>query len=126
MERTLSRLGRVGAFTVFTPQLPPAEARAEVRAVEELGYSSLWVGDIGDCLAHAALYLEWTERIVVGTGVANIYWRDPAMLAASEKIIGGAHPGRFILGIGVSHATRVEPRGYDYGRPIGGYQPGYN
>jgi probable F420-dependent oxidoreductase len=55
---------------------------------------------------------------VVASGIANIHARDPMAMANGAKALGEAYPGRFVLGIGVSHAPSVTVRGGTYGRPV--------
>ena len=57
-------------------------------------------------------------RMVVATGIANIYARDAAAMISGARTLAEAYPGRFVLGIGVSHAPSVALRGGTYGRPI--------
>jgi probable F420-dependent oxidoreductase len=55
----------------------------------------------------------------VATGIANIYARDPVSTAAGQNTLAEAYPGRFLLGLGVSHVPLVEQlRGHIYGKPI--------
>jgi probable F420-dependent oxidoreductase len=107
----LSRLGLVRA----------AEARAAVRRIEELGYGSLWVGETSvskEAMTHAALLLAASDRIVVATGIASIWARDAVATHAAGVTLGEAHPGRFVLGLGVSHRDLVGDRGHRYDRPL--------
>ena len=55
---------------------------------------------------------------MVATGIANIYARDPMAMANGARALAEAYPGRFVLGIGVSHAPSVATRGGSYGKPI--------
>ena len=56
--------------------------------------------------------------MVVASGIANIHARDPMAMANGARALGEAYPGRFVLGLGVSHAPSVARRGGTYGRPI--------
>jgi probable F420-dependent oxidoreductase len=62
--------------------------------------------------------LEATERIVVATGIASIWARDPMAAAFGAFGLAEAHPGRFVMGLGVSHAPSVARRGLRYERPL--------
>src|SRR3972149_4399323 len=53
-----------------------------------------------------------------GTGVPNIYARDPMAAANGARALADAYPGRFVFGLGVSHAPSVAARGGSYERPI--------
>jgi probable F420-dependent oxidoreductase len=69
-------------------------------------------------LAHSALLLGGTERITLAPGIANIHARDPMAMANGARALGEAYPGRFVLGIGVSHAPSVQMRGGTYANPL--------
>src|SRR4029077_11781533 len=62
--------------------------------------------------------LSGTRGAVVASGILNIYARAPMATANGTKALADAYPGRFLLGIGVSHAPSVATRGHDYTRPI--------
>lgn len=112
-----ARLGRVGAWSFALDGLRAAEAARVARAVEDLGFGSLWIAEgtaSREALSHAAVLLCATSRLVVGTGIASIWARDPAAMAAGARTLADAFPGRFILGMGVSHAGAVGRRGHEY------------
>lgn len=80
-------------------------------AVERLGYGTLWVG--GSPAADLEVVeraLDATERIVVTTGIVNIWREDATEVAASFHRIQGRHPGRFVLGIGSGHREATPER----------------
>ena len=67
----------------------------------------------------ASWLLAKTERLIVATGIANIYARDPAATAAAQKTLAEQSGGRFLLGLGVSHRPMVEGvRGHVYASPV--------
>jgi probable F420-dependent oxidoreductase len=114
-------LGRVGIWTFALDLQPVARAREVAAELEELGYGAIWIPDaVGrDPLVHAALLLGGTNRIAVGTGIAQIYGRDPMTMIGGWKTISEAFPGRFVLGLGVSHQPMVEGlRGQIYLPPL--------
>jgi probable F420-dependent oxidoreductase len=114
-------LGRVGIWTFALDLQPAARARELAAEIEALGYGAVWVPDaVGrDPLVHAALLLSGTDRIVVGTGIAQIWGRDPMSMKGGWKTLSEAFPGRFVLGLGVSHQPIVEGlRGQSYSRPL--------
>lgn len=114
-------LGRVGIWSFGLQANRAADAQAGIAAYEGLGYSATWFPEsIGskEALSHAALLLAGGPRMVVATGIANIYARDAAAMISGARTLAEAYPGRFVLGIGVSHAPSVAARGGAYGRPI--------
>lgn len=115
-------LGRIGAWLGPLSLRSAAETREFAPELEELGYRAIWFAEgVGtkECFTQAATLLSWTERAVVATGIANIYARDPMAAANGATTLADAYPGRFLLGIGVSHAPSVAARGHDYAKPIG-------
>src|SRR5882762_7930130 len=89
--------------------------------LEELGYGALWFGEATgrEALTKAALLLAATKRMVIATGIANIYGRDPVTMSAAQKTLAEAYPNRFLLGLGVSHIPLVEKlRGHKYDKPV--------
>jgi probable F420-dependent oxidoreductase len=102
--------GRVGIWTREIDRLPMAEAQATARELEALGYGTLWLPDVvgRDPIAHAGLLLSATERMVIGTGVCNIYARSATAMQSGWKMLTEAFPDRFVLGLGVSVPPFVE------------------
>ena len=116
-----ARMGRAGVWSFALQRLAAADEGAAARDYAGLGFPALWIPEsLGskDVFAHAAILLGATEGIVLATGIANIYARDPMAMANGAKALGEAYPGRLVLGIGVSHAPSVATRGSDYGKPI--------
>lgn len=120
--RTIAaRIGRVGVWTMLLDQWPAPRGAALAREIEELGYGALWIPETAvskDVYAHSAMLLGATRRIVIATGIANIWARDPVAMRNGERALGEAHPGRFLLGLGVSHEPAVKRRGGLYERPL--------
>jgi probable F420-dependent oxidoreductase len=109
-----------GEIGVWSPQLREGAARdvAEAAAeLEELGYGTIWVPgrEHDDLEERLHLLLSSTQRITVATGIVSI-WTHPAdATAALQARLTSEFPGRFLLGLGVSHAPSVGER---YRRPL--------
>lgn len=88
--------------------------------IDELGYGMFWVPESfgREIMSHVALLLDHSERLVIGTGIANLWARDPVAMANGMRTINEVHPGRFVFGIGVSHTPNVARRGQAYQRPM--------
>jgi probable F420-dependent oxidoreductase len=98
-----------------------SESAEVARDLEGMGYGSLWYGEAygKESLTQAGAFLNATERLVVGTGIANIHARDPIAAESGARTLTALHPGRFVLGLGVSHAPLVERgRGGTYAKPL--------
>jgi probable F420-dependent oxidoreductase len=120
-RRLATALGPVGVWSWALQRLSAADAGAAARELDSLGYPVAWIPEtLGnkEIFSHAAILLAGTTRIVVASGIANIHARDPMAMANGAKALGEAYPGRFVLGIGVSHAPSVTARGGTYGRPV--------
>jgi len=80
------------------------EIRTVARQAEDAGFDAIFTTEVNnDALATAQLLGTATQRIRVGTWVANIYLRHPYVCAQGAALIADATEGRFILGLGVSH-----------------------
>jgi probable F420-dependent oxidoreductase len=112
-------LGRTG---IWMP--PPARIGLDpatwARAVEHAGFGSVWIPGVNarEDLDALEPLLSATGRLVVATGIASVWTWPPAELAARADALAGRYPGRFILGLGVSHAPLVESAGHAYVRPL--------
>jgi len=87
--------------------------------LEELGYSRIWfsAGFGQGVPARFREILDGTERIGVAPGIVSIWHSTPAEAAAFTEDAERAHPGRFLLGLGASHAPVVEKDGAAYRKP---------
>ena len=115
------RLGTVGVWTHDVERMPAAGARDYAHAIESLGFAALWIPEsLGskEAFAHASLLLGATKTLVIATGIANIWARDPVAMANGARTLVDAYPDRFLLGLGVSHAPTVETRGQNYSHPL--------
>ena len=114
-------MGPIGIWTRQFEDHPAARARETAAELEDLGYAALWFGEAfgREALSNAGLLLSGTKRIVIATGIANIYARDAMAMAAGQKTLAEAYPNRFLLGLGVSHVPLVEQlRGHRYENPV--------
>ena len=104
--------------------MPLSGQRDLVAALPDLGYTDAWSSEVSgaDAFTPLALAAQWTAKqgtgsqgtgpqdpggLRLGTAVANIYTRGPALLAMSAATLAGLAPGRFVLGIGVSSPAVV-------------------
>jgi probable F420-dependent oxidoreductase len=112
--------GEIGLWSSNLNSLPVPQAKEAVAEIEELGYAALWFGEgLGrEAFTNASILLSATDRLVVATGIANIFVRDAWATNAAAKTLAGAYPDRFVMGLGVSHRPMVEMRGHDYRSPL--------
>jgi len=100
--------------------LPTPDLRRAVAEIEEMGFGTTWLGEsiAREAFAGSSIILATTSRITVATGIANIWARDATAMMNGGRTLAEAWPNRFVLGIGVSHATLVTARGHQYDRPL--------
>lgn len=113
-------LGPLGVWT-FIDVLAPEQSSDFARKLEHWGYSALWLPEaVGrDPFVMIAHLAASTSKLVFATGIANIYARDPMTMTAIRNTLGDLAPGRFIMGLGVSHAHLVSGlRGHEYKKPV--------
>ena len=113
-------LGRIGAWSFALETLTAAEERDAVIEIESFGYRAIWLPESvesREVFAHASWILASTERVLAVSGIANIWARDPTAMANGWRMLTDAYPGRFVLGVGVSHAGSVARRGSTYEKP---------
>lgn len=105
----------------FTEGFSAQQAAEFAIKIEALGYSSLWIPEtVGrHPFALSSWLLASTSRLVVATGIANVYHREPGVTLAAQQTLAEQSDGRFMLGLGVSHKPLVEGlRGLTYGKPV--------
>lgn len=113
-----SALGRIG---IWMP--PPAAAGVDPagygREIEQAGLASVWFPGVNDpgSFDYIEQVLAGTDSLIVGTGIASVWHWEPADIAARAERLSAAHGGRFILGLGASHAPVVESTGQQYVKP---------
>jgi probable F420-dependent oxidoreductase len=113
-------IGRVGIWSMALEAQPLSVAREAVAELDELGFPALWVPEaLGkEVMSHAALLLAATGRMVVATGIANLWARDATAMVNAQRTLTEGFPERFLLGIGVSHTPTVALRGHTLVSPV--------
>jgi probable F420-dependent oxidoreductase len=114
------KLGKLGVWTSLDGVTAAAGLEIAKR-IEGRGYAALWMPESRgrNVLVHAAWLLAGTGRLVVASGIANIYARDAMAMANAQRGLNEQSGGRFLLGVGVSHVPMVNTlRGHAYGKPV--------
>jgi probable F420-dependent oxidoreductase len=114
------KLGNLAVWTMLDG-LSAADSASFARMVEELGYSALWQpeGFGRNILVQSGWLLANTSKLIVATGIANVYARDAVAMVGAQYGLAEQSDGRFLLGMGVSHAPVVNGmRGHHYGKPV--------
>ncbi|WP_103380945.1 LLM class flavin-dependent oxidoreductase [Pseudonocardia dioxanivorans] len=95
------------------------DIRSVARAADDAGFEAIFTTEVNnDAIATAQLMGSATERIRVGTWIANVYLRHSYTCAAGAALIAEATAGRFVLGLGVSHQPVNAALGITMERPL--------
>lgn len=107
------KVGKVGVWD--NASWAPLRDSAALAELERLGYGTVWLGGSPNAdLSAAEPVLAASTTMQVATGIVNVWEAEPSVAAAANARVAAAHPGRFLLGIGVGHRPMVGER---YTRP---------
>jgi probable F420-dependent oxidoreductase len=114
----MNDLGRVGIWSRELRFGEAGDMREGAAELDELGFGTLWIpgGFDGPLLEICADQLGATSRVVVATGILNVFGHDPADVARDQARIDEQFPGRFLLGIGIGHAKFLSPEAAERSR----------
>ena len=102
-------IGPLGVWSFQLDVQPMAIAQKAAAELDDLGFGALWLPEAvaREPFANAALLLQATARMTVATGVASLHARTAMTMNAGWRTLSEAFPGRFLLGVGVSHQSVV-------------------
>src|SRR5580704_19224799 len=106
------QLGEIGIWTAYRA-IGEENAAEAATLVADLGYGAFWLGG-SPRLPTVRPLLDATERLVVATGIVNVWQYEPATLAAERAELVRDFPGRLLLGIGIGHPEATS----DYSHPL--------
>jgi probable F420-dependent oxidoreductase len=115
------KLGRLGVW-YSTDKLKGPELADMLKVIERNGYSAFWHPESRgfEAMALGSYLLSKTEKLTIGSSIANIYARDAFAARRGMISMNDLYGGRYILGLGVSHIPMVEGlRGHKYDKPLG-------
>lgn len=122
IDETRKALGPVGAClpVSFTTTPTADQLRDAARRLERAGYGAVWTNEVlgKDALVQLAVLLAATERIVLGTCIANIWARPAQTMNAAAAQLAQAYPGRLALGLGVGYPEQATSVGREFGSPL--------
>jgi probable F420-dependent oxidoreductase len=95
-------IGSFGIWTSYGRGLDEENAGEAAKLVEDLGFGAFWLGGSPQ-LPRVRPLLAATERLVVATGIVNVWDYEPARLAAEHAELTHDYPDRLLLGIGIGH-----------------------
>jgi probable F420-dependent oxidoreductase len=97
-------------MTIPLPGIPLSDHREWLRELVDLGYTDLWTMETDgfDAFTPLACAAAWAPELRLGTAIASVFTRGPALLAQSAAALADLAPGRFVLGIGSSSEAVVK------------------
>jgi probable F420-dependent oxidoreductase len=102
-------LAGVGVWSSQLRYGDPAEIADAAAELDELGFTALWIPDVGGPVFDAVgRLLTATTRTVIATGILNLWMHSAGDVAESYAALTAEHGDRFLLGIGVSHAPLID------------------
>jgi len=110
---------RTGLLFLGAPAVPEMVSLA--RRAEAAGFESAWVAETRltrDAITPAAAIALGTERLRVGTGIVNVYTRNPVLLALTFATLDELAPGRIVMGLGAGSPLVLAPQGVRFSRPL--------
>lgn len=104
-----ARLTGTGIWSGMLRYGEAAPAAAAATELEELGYSALWIPDVGgDLWSPLANLLGATRTATVATGILNIWMHTPEEAAAEHARLTAEHGPRYLCGVGISHRPFID------------------
>ena len=103
-------------MTLPLPGVSLAEHRPWVERLRDWGYTDLWTAEVAGADAFTPLVAAaaWSRDLRLGTAIASVFARGPALLAMQAAALADLAPGRFVLGVGSSSPQVVE--GWQHGQ----------
>jgi len=99
----------------------PGRRRATVELASEIerrGFAGIYCASFGDGLGLCLSLAFATKTLRFGTAIANIYTRSAFDMAQTASFVHEMSGGRFVLGLGVSHAPMNARLGVETGKPL--------
>jgi probable F420-dependent oxidoreductase len=114
-------IGKVGVWWSGTWRVKDDPSVDVPSELEDLGYSALWSSGGFDptLAARFGRLLAATRRVAVASGIVSIWAAAPETVSEAVADLDVTHPGRFLLGLGASHAPLVEGYTRPYAHMVG-------
>ena len=102
-------LSGVGVWSHHLRYGDPAQSAEAAAELDELGFTALWIPDVGGPVLDSVDHLlSSTKHTVIATGILNLWMHEPSDVAARYASLTKTYGDRFLLGIGCSHAPLVD------------------
>jgi probable F420-dependent oxidoreductase len=104
-----TRLSGTGIWSGALRYGDAAAAAEQAAELEGMGYTALWVPDVGgDLFGSVANLLGATSTVTIATGILNVWMHTPDEAAAQHAALTAEHGPRFLCGIGISHRPLID------------------
>jgi probable F420-dependent oxidoreductase len=115
-------LGTTGIWSGQLRYGDQTEAARHAAELEQLGYDTLWIPDVGgDLFSALGSLLGATSTVTVATGILNVWMHTPELAASEHARLVAEHGPRYMCGLGISHQPLIdhvkEPGAYR--KPVG-------
>jgi probable F420-dependent oxidoreductase len=105
----VTRLTGTGIWSAPLRYGDAQQAAAHAAELEDLGYTALWIPDVGGELFGAvANLLGATSTATIATGILNVWMHDAEETAERHAALTAEHGPRFLCGIGISHQPFID------------------
>ncbi len=106
---TSKRLSGTGIWSGNLRYGDADQAAALATELEGLGYSALWIPDVGgDVFTPLGNLLRATTSATIATGILNVWMHTPQETAAEHARLTAEHGNRFLCGLGISHRPLID------------------
>ncbi|WP_124707383.1 LLM class F420-dependent oxidoreductase [Gordonia insulae] len=103
------KLNGVGIWSSPLRYGDPGEAAEAASELDQLGFTALWIPDVGGPVLDAVEnLLGATRQAVIATGILNMWMHEPDDVAAAHARLTEEYGPRFLLGLGISHAPLID------------------
>lgn len=110
---------RTGLLFLGAPAV--GEMVSLAQRAEAAGFESVWVAETRltrDAITPVAAIALGTELLRVGTGIVNVFTRNPVLLALTFATLDELAPGRIVMGLGTGSPLVLAPQGVAFTRPL--------
>lgn len=104
-----TRLGPIGIWSAALRFGDADKAPEQAALLESLGYTTLWIPDVGgDLWTPLDALLGATTTATIATGILNVWMHTAEDSAAAHARLTAAHGPRYLCGLGIGHRPFID------------------